>query len=148
MRWHTCSKRVLKRWTDGFFQDGICYGHDRWNSIMTILGNLRKGDPIYVPHISAWGELSNINLWWRPVQIHKFKTFHNGFCDDYISRGPKHHKFVYEFCMDVPFDNNWVAFNKAAGLHPAIKMITGNDAIQNLNRPGKSPIIHFGKPSF
>jgi hypothetical protein len=61
--------------------------------------------------------------------------------------GPKHHKVVSEFVIKalsndgrefwiydfdhfmiegVPFDNSWVAFNRAAGLHPATKRLPNN----------------------
>jgi hypothetical protein len=149
--WRTCSKRITKKYFPYFYQDGVVIKYDAWDARMKILQNLRSGDLIYIPYIKEWGQIKMIYLHWKPVENKRYK-FHGAdweatSFDEVKYYGPKHHKVVSNFVIKavsndgrefwiydfdhfmiegVPFDNSWVAFNRAAGLHPAIKHLPNN----------------------
>ena len=142
--WRTCSKRLVKKYFPRFYQDGCCINYDAWDARMKMLQNLQAGDPIYLPSINEWGKIKEIQFYWKPIEKEKFKFYGSGFDSIEESKyvGPKHHKFVFEFSITatsnngktffvydfdhflikgVRFDDNWLAFNKAAGLiHDAL----------------------------
>ena len=115
---------------------------------MKILQNLRAGDPIYNHFTNEWNTIFKIWFYWNPVENKKYKL-HGADCDpnahdEVRYYGPKHHKVVTDFCIGseskngkeyylydfghfmiegIPFDDNWLAFNRAAGLSDDTKSL-------------------------
>ena len=48
--------------------DGVTYPWKAWVEVMEELNKLKPGDKIWNPYLSNWDNISNIELWWSPIQ--------------------------------------------------------------------------------
>jgi hypothetical protein len=149
--WRTLSKRITKKYFPYLYQGGVVIKYDAWDARMKMLQNLRAGDPIYNPFTKEWHTIFKIWFHWKPVENKGYKFYGadwepNAY-DEVKYYGPKHHKVVSEFVIGaeskdgkefylydfehfmidgISFDDNWVAFNKAAGLSDDAKSLPKN----------------------
>lgn len=149
--WRTCSKRVTKKYFPYFYQDGVVINYNAWDARMKMLQNLRAGDPIYNPFTKEWITILKIWFHWKPVENKSYKLYGadwepNAY-DEVKYYGPSHHQVVDKFVIGaetkdgkefylydfdhfmiegIPFDDNWVAFNRAAGLSDDAKSLPKN----------------------
>jgi hypothetical protein len=149
--WRTCSKRITKKYFPYLYQGGVVIKYDAWDARMKMLQNLRAGDPIYNPFTKEWNTIFKIWLHWKPVENKRYKFYGADWEANTYDRvkyyGPKHHKVVAEFIIGaeskdgkefylydfehfmiegIPFDDNWVAFNRAVGLSDDAKSLPKN----------------------
>jgi hypothetical protein len=85
VRWHTCSKKTLKKWIKYFeCASDIFMGYENWDALIQLCMNLKAGDPVYNPYAysnnqgghspaGAWQEIQTIDFIYSPIIKYKWK---------------------------------------------------------------------------